>query len=173
MWITQTYIGNVEPEASIFIYYLYENYVADQKEFTELVHRKLESMGDAYDDKVSLLMPNPQYADRIESEVREMPALWKHVKPNLPGLLVTRVPMVKISALTKDCLFFPLATDESLDKIAEKISEVRRTTEDALFDISGSNEEGALEKFQRLGDCIELKPGIFGFSIDLKKLFFG
>lgn len=169
MWITQTYIGNVEPQANIFIYYLYENYVADQK----LVQHKLEGMGDAYNDKVSLLMPNPQYADRIESEVREIPALWNHVKPNLPGLLVTRVPLIKISALTKNCLFFPLTTDESLNKVAETISEVRKATEDVLFDISRKNEAGALEKFQRLGNCIQLKPGIFGFSIDLKKLFFG
>lgn len=173
MWITQTYIGNVEPQASIFIYYLYENYVAAQKEFTELVQLKLEGMGDAYNDKVSLLMPNPRYAERIESEVREIPALWKHVKPNLPGLLVTRVPLVKISALTKDCLFFPLAVDESLDKISETITEVRKITDDTLFDISKSNEAGVLEKFKQLGDCIELKPGIFGFSIDLKKMFFG
>lgn len=172
MWITQTYLGNCEPEASVFIYYLYENYSAKQKEFTECVQRELEGMGDAYNDKVSLLMPNPEYANRIESEVRKIPAIWNHVKSDLPGLLVTRVPLVRISALTKDCYFFPLSVDEHPAKTADTIIEVRKLTDDALFDLPKIQKSGILETFKHLGDCVELKPGVFGFAVDLKKLFY-
>lgn len=75
MWVTQTYLGTVEPEASVFIYYLYTNYIDAQVEFTNAVQRELEKFGEAYGSDVSLQMPNPNYAEKIEAEVREIRAL--------------------------------------------------------------------------------------------------
>lgn len=65
MWGTQSYLATVEPEAKVFTYYLFEDYNNDQKRFTDQVQRELERMGEIHDSNVSLLMPNPKYADSI------------------------------------------------------------------------------------------------------------
>jgi hypothetical protein len=76
MWITQTYLGTVEPDASVFIYYMYADYLDEHVEFTKEVQRLLEKFGEAYGNSVSLLMPNPNYANKIEFEVREIRPVW-------------------------------------------------------------------------------------------------
>jgi hypothetical protein len=91
MWITQTYLGNVEPNASIFVYYFYEDYVHEQRSFTRKVHKELETLGDVYRNRISLLMPNPQYAGKVEAEVRANWGLWAEVCDNLPGLFLSTV----------------------------------------------------------------------------------
>jgi len=68
MWVTQSYLATVEPDVRVFVYYLFEEY-NEQKEFTENVQLHLERMGEVHGGNVSFLMPNPRYADRIESEM--------------------------------------------------------------------------------------------------------
>jgi hypothetical protein len=48
MWITQTYLGTVDPDASVFIYYLYADYLDEHVEFTKEVQRSLEKFGEVY-----------------------------------------------------------------------------------------------------------------------------
>ncbi len=76
MWVTQTYLGTVEPDVKVFIYYLFEDYNPDQTDFTNAVQFELEKMGAVFESNVSLLMPNPRYAARIEAEVRSIEKLW-------------------------------------------------------------------------------------------------
>jgi hypothetical protein len=73
MWVTQTYLGDVERDAKLFVYYCYENYNTEQRELTEAIQEHLETIGEVYGDKVSLMIPNTRYANRIEAEVREFP----------------------------------------------------------------------------------------------------
>jgi hypothetical protein len=49
------------------VYYFYEDYNREQKEFTDRLYRGLEDLGEAFSDKMSLLMPNPRFAGRIEA----------------------------------------------------------------------------------------------------------
>ncbi len=170
MWITQTYLGSVEPDADIFVYYLYEDYVNEQKQFTEKVQEDLERIGDTFNDEVSLLIPNPKYADKIEAEVREIRPLWMHVKGSLPGLLISPVPLVKLDRFTDECYFIPFDT-RSRFRVAETIKNARSLISDELS-IKRTNRDNEVKpSYRKIGDAIELKPGIFGFRIDLKKLF--
>lgn len=115
MWVTQSYLGNVEPDADVFVYYLYESYVDEQKKFTDRLQRELENLGDVFGGRVSLQMPNPRYAGRIEAEVRENRELWEAVHSKLPGLLISTVPLSKIEGYDDTCYFVPFNTTLTLD----------------------------------------------------------
>jgi hypothetical protein len=41
MWVTQTYLGVVEPDAQLYVYYLFENYKREQKAFTDRIQQEL------------------------------------------------------------------------------------------------------------------------------------
>ncbi len=170
MWITQTYLGNVEPDAHVFVYYLYEDYVNEQKQFTEKVQQDLERLGDAFDNDVSLLMPNPKYADKIESEVREIRPLWEHVKGALPGLLISTVPLTKIEGFTEECYFIPFDVRSRL-MVTNTIQKARGLIDKELSIKRTHRDNEVKPAYRRIGEAIELKPGLFGFRIDLKKLF--
>jgi len=171
MWITQTYLGTVEPNASVFIYYLYADYIDEQVEFTNAVQRSLEKFGESYGSSVSLLMPNPNYADKIESEVREIRPVWEHVYDALPGLLIATTPLNKIEEFAKECYYLPFGVELSPYLAAKIISDARKITDNTLTLKLREHNKEVKSKFRRLGDSIELKPGLFGFRIDLRKLF--
>jgi hypothetical protein len=44
MWVTQTYLGVVEPDAQVYVYYLFEDYNHEQKEFTDRVPPVIEEI---------------------------------------------------------------------------------------------------------------------------------
>lgn len=65
MWVTQTYLGNPEPDASLFIYYLHEDYAREQVKFTENIQRHMEDLGTLYGSDVSLFVPNSRFTAQI------------------------------------------------------------------------------------------------------------
>ena len=172
MWITQTYLAPVEPNAKIFIYFMYEDYVALQEQMVREVQEKLEKMGDQFGEHVSLLMPTPNSADRIEAEVREIPDLWRMLKAKLPGLLISRVPMAAKEFSLSEVYYIGLSTGLTLstDINVNLINRVRKITSDQLdwkLRELGTKEKQLDPKYS---EAIELKIGINGFKIDLKKL---
>ncbi|MBS0368911.1 MAG: hypothetical protein JSS57_06910 [Proteobacteria bacterium] len=170
MWVTQTYLGTVEPEAKLFVYYFFEDYAPEQKKFTERVQIELERLGEAFGDKVSLLMPNPRYAGRIEAEVRENRHLWESLHGNLPGLFISKKPLAQLKPTDDGCVYIPFETRHP-DKAAKAIQEVRRIANETLHWDHVNNAGSPKKSFGgTFFEALELKPGLFGFRIDLKKL---
>jgi len=170
MWVTQTYLGCVEPDAKLFVYYFYEDYVREQKSFTDRVQQELEQLGEAFGDKVSLLMPNPRYAGRIEAEVREFRELWESLHGNLPGLFVSRKPLANLKPSDDGCVYIPFET-KNPEEAAAVIQRVRGVANETMsWDFAQQPRPKQKSFGERLGEAIELKPGVFGFRIDLKKL---
>ena len=170
MWITQTYLGAIEPEAKLFVYYFFEDYAPKQKEFTEQVQIELERLGEAFGNKVSLFMPNSKYAGRIEAEVRENRQLWESLHGNFPGLFISKMPLAQIKPTDDECIYIPFETQHP-DKAAEVIQRVRRIANETLHWDHINNSSSSKKSFDdTFFDALELKPGIFGFRIDLKKL---
>lgn len=166
MWISQTYLGDVERDAHYFVYYLYEDYNPEQKAITKRIQKELENLGECYGDKVSLMMPNPRFANRIESEAREFPELWMSIKEHLPGLLLSPVPLIKLRKSHQQCKYLSLQ-NASGKHLTRLVMEVR---EHADLAIASSRSSKANPLLKRIVDAIEVKPGIVGISIDLKKL---
>jgi hypothetical protein len=170
MWVTQTYLGVVEPDAKLYVYYFFEDYQPQQKSFTEQVQQELEKLGEAFGEQVSLLMPNPRYAGRIEAEVRENKELWGALRGNLPGLFLTRKPLMKLEPTDDGCVYIPFNTTEP-ESVAAIIRRVRGIANDTLaWDFAHQSKPKDKPFGKRFLDAIELKPGIWGFKIDLRKL---
>ena len=174
MWITQTYLGHVEPDAKAFVYYLFENYNSEQLAFTELVQRHLEEIGEVFRDNVSLLMPNPRYAARIESEVREkVTEFWWSFQGKLPGLLFTTRPLSQFDGKNGDYYFSSLAGCDAA-KASATIAHLRRLIGDQLSAMHARREpEKNISWIKILCDATEAKVGTGGLKIemDLKKIF--
>lgn len=103
--------------------------------------------------------------------MRQIVQLWEHIYGSLPVLLISTKPMARLDGKTEHCVYIPFA-DTSFDAAAETIAETRRITYETLSHIHregfGNSEKQSWGK--RLGDSIELKPGIFGFRLDLRRL---
>ena len=174
MWITQTYLGNPDPDADVFVYYLYLNYVAEQNVFTAKLQRELEALGDVFGGKVSLQMPSERYAGKVEAEVRENRELWNAVYSELPGLLVSTVPLAKIEGYDDTCIFVSFSrmskasTTLGLLLAVDKVKILADRTIAWKHKPTPPPERGFIE---RIGDSLELKPGVFGIRVDLRKLF--
>lgn len=173
MWVTQSYLGDVEPNAKLFVYYFFEDYNQDQKTFTQRVQRELENLGDVYGDKVSLLMPNPRYANKIESEMRQFnwESWFSLGETGLPGLFISPKPIATLESKDDGCIYIPFKKMDA-KSVAEVIQQVRGIADNTLnWDFANQYQTEPKSFGRRLADALELKPGIWGFKIDLKKLF--
>lgn len=170
MWVTQTYLGKVEPDAKVFVYYLFEDYNYEQSEFTDRVQNRLEEMGITYESNVSLLMPNPRYAARIEAEVRGIQGLWWSLQGKLPGIFVSTSSLSEFD-IKKGNYYFASFNKTTPSTAADVIREVQRLVDEQLaYEFKRVKPRQENKIFRRLYDAIEAKPGVFGFRIDLKKL---
>lgn len=131
MWVTQTYLGTVEPDADLFVYYFFGDYAEKKERFTQRVQRELERLGEVFGDQVSLLMPNPQYAGLMEAEVRENRPLWESLHGNLPALFVSRKPLAKIEPSDDSSFYIPFETNDP-EKAAKIIQRVRGIANETL-----------------------------------------
>ncbi len=169
MWVTQTYLGTVEPDAEVFVYYFYLDYVTDQQRFTAQLQHELEELGEIFGGKVSLQMPNPRYAGRIEAEVRENRALWEALHPKLPGLFLSTSPLSRINAYDSSCFFVPLASG-----VSHAVSQIKKLADEAItWGYQQQNQPKKPSLAERFFDSLELKPGVGGFKIDLRRFFRG
>lgn len=171
MWVTQTYLGTVEPDAKLFVYYFFEDYNPDQRTFTQRVQREMENLGEVFGDKVSLLMPNPRYAGQIEAEMRKHDWVWSSLSGKLPGLFLSRKPIANLEPNDDGCLYIPFEKQDAKG-VAEVIRRVRGIANNTVnWDFAAQYQPKAKSFGGRLVDAIEIKPGIWGFKLDLKKLF--
>jgi hypothetical protein len=171
MWVTQTYLGNVEADAKVFVYYFYCDYIESQNNFTKNLQEELEKLGDLFGGTVSLLMPNPRYEGRIEAEVREIRPLWEALYDRLPGMFLSTKPLSKVRAYDEWCFFVPFE-DQSKSAVLDAVNKIRRLADEAITWNYQENakvpEPGFTDRFL---NAIEIKPGIGGFKLDVKKLF--
>ncbi|MEQ9206811.1 MAG: hypothetical protein RLN78_05545 [Phycisphaerales bacterium] len=174
MWVTQTYLGNPDSDAKIFVYYMFENYVDDQNVFTNRVQRGLEDLGQEFGNQASLLMPNPRFAASISSEMlSSMSVLWQSMQGKLPGLLLTTKPLSDFDPQDGEYHYFTLK-DEDIAQAVAVISQVRRIAyEHISWNFTNADEAPNLGLIKRFVDSIELKLQFGMGAIDLKKLFRG
>ena len=171
MWVTQSYLGDPDQDARVHVYYLFENYNSDQVEFSKSIERQLAHIGDQFGPKATILMPNPANAPRIHNEVvRLLEPLWHELQGQLPGLLVSTRKLTEIDLVEGNHQYFSLANCSEREA-AEVVNEAHRL----MWQITQHQQEGNAEleretAWQRLVDAIEVKPGAFGVSIDIRKL---
>jgi hypothetical protein len=167
MFVTQSYIGSSDPRANLHIYYIFQAY-NEQNDFSHLVQLELEKIGEMYQEKVALYMPNPRSADKIAGQIL---GVCLKLKSSFPGLLITKDPIEQIEDSSDDSIYIPF-DGESPESAALIISEIRKLCWDQLnWNHSQLEEVTKVGAISRLGEAMEIKPGIFGIRLDLKKLF--
>ena len=170
MQISQTYLGSSHPRAKLFVYYLWEDY-KEQEDVPEAVIRRLDQAGWAFGKDVSLTAPSPGSLDNIRSEIRPegKDSWWWQVGQNTPGLLLTTKPFGKFRPTKDECIFFSLPHEAARSEDAyEAIFEaLHDQCERMLAQKSGG---AVVETLSVIYEAIEMKPSVFGFGIDLKKL---
>jgi hypothetical protein len=171
MWVTQTYLGNVEADAKVFVYYFYLDYVDSQKNFTTNLQKELEKLGDIFGGTVSLLMPSPRYAGQIEAEVREIRPLWEAIHNRLPGLFLSTKPLSQVRGYEEWCFFVPF-DEQSKAGVLDAVQKIRRLADEAITWNYQENARAPEPTFMdRFLSAIEIKPGIAGFKVDVRRLF--
>lgn len=171
MWITQSYLGNVEPDAELFAYYMYRDYIDEDTTFTSRLQSRMEDLGDVFGDKVCLSMPNPRYAGRIEAEVRENRPLWEAIHSRLPGLLLATKPLLQIESYDSSCFYVPFVSAGGVPDVDGAVRKLKTIADEAITWSYKANERSDQSTFvDRVLQAIELKPGVGGFKIDLRKL---
>ena len=167
MFITQSYIGSSDPRANLHIYYIFQAY-DEQNDFSHSVQIELEKLGEMYQEKVALYMPNPRSADKIAGQLL---SVCLKLKKSFPGLLISKDPIDEIKDTSDNCIYIPFC-DETPESAASIISKVRALCWDQLsWDNSESSKVTSASTISRLGDAMEVKPGVFGIRLDLKKFF--
>jgi hypothetical protein len=171
MWVTQTYLGVVEPDAKAFVYYFYEDYNRAQKDFTEQLQQELEDLGDVFGGNVSLLMPNPRYAGRIESEIRSLEPVWWKLHGKLPGLFLSSKPLIQVKEYDSDCVFVPFASeDDQIIDVGTAVQRIRALANDLVLWDSAKCDAPPRSLAERFFDAVEVKPGIWGLKLDVKRI---
>lgn len=171
MWVTQSYLGNPEPDANLFVYYLFEKYLKEQMEFTKRVQHRMGDLGAMFGSRVSLFAPNEQFAAQISGEIRDIEDLWRDLADRLPGIFVSTKPLSEFDMSSGDYHFLSLKhlRDEGAAKV---IDEVRRLADEEILRCLNKNTREASGSFwEILYDSIDVKIGCAGIAVDLKKLW--
>jgi len=149
----------------MFVYYLFEDYLAEQVALTKSIQDALSKLGDVFGSKVTLLMPNPSNAAHIEGEIRmhEMWGLWGH----LPGVFLCDKPFSELQI--EDEVAYMSFKDADPMAIANVIADSKRLLYDSLnWKHANPPPEtgGRNDRLQRaFADAIEWKPVIPGIGL--------
>lgn len=175
MWVTQTYLRSPDPDAKVHVYYLLEGYSREQRELTDAIQLELASLGQRYGRTVTLYMPEPNSTDRIQQELRGIERLWWSLSGRLPGLLILTRPLEDYRDDTHESFYIPLSGNEGAvatpTELAEMIQRVTQIAEDQLqWEYAQRKPDREIQKNSDLFDAIEMKPGLWGFRVDLKRL---
>ena len=175
MWVTQTYLRSPDPDAKVHVYYLFEEYDSNQRNLTDSIQRALAALGQRYGRTVTLYIPEPNSTNQIQRELRGMESLWWSVHGRLPGLLILTRPLEQYQGENPESFFVPLAGDDgpidSPGAMAEMIQRVTQIADDQLeWEFAHRKPDRDIRKNSDLFDAIEMKPGIWGFRVDLKRL---
>jgi hypothetical protein len=170
MWVTQTYLGDVEPDAHLYVYYLFEDYNDTQVRFTKRVQSELEKLGEIYGDSVSLLFPNPRYAARVESETRGIQEFWWTLHGKLPALLISSKALSQFDPKEGDYYLVQFESEDARGA-AEAVLRVRTIANQQLaHQFANQTQKPDEPLWKRLFEAMEVKPGLGPIKIDLKKL---
>ena len=170
MHITQTYLGTYG-DSGLFVYYLFEDYALDQKSLTERVQHALDDLGADYMNEVDLFRPNDRFAGDIAAEVRELGPVWNYCHAKLPGFLVSYKPLVDVDPTDDNVLFFSIKDRDEVEAL-QVVDKIRAIVVDQIRrpHIEGEEVESGPGFVARFVEALEIKPGFFGVSIDLKRL---
>ena len=166
MWITQTYLGNPDQDARIFIYWMWEEYAGHAEAPADILKR-MQEIGRRFGERVTLMTPQPGEHVRISTEIQHF--LWRSLAGKTPGLLLLEKQIQELRP-SDNYLFFSMR-----DKNPDEVTAIFREIEDVCNEILDKNDnaESHNKLIDRIFDAVQIRPAFMGIGIDLKKLLRG
>ena len=168
MWVSQTYLADVEPSAGCYVYYLFEDYVSFQSTYTEEVRKELASFGARYGADTALFFPQEEALARVASEIRQkFNLIWRDFSGKLPGLFVCSRQLHNFEPGVDEYLFIPLAprpenAPEQFEKLESILNEVR---EARMPQPQAQRRKPFIEE---LWDRVSIEPAFMGVKFKIK-----
>ena len=168
MWVSQSYLADVQGDASCFVYYLFENYIDQQMRYSGEIQSALESFGNQYGTEAQLFLPLEKNADHITAQLRTVFGDFSHrFAGKLPGLLTIDRQLKDFDPRQHSSIFTSLAGVKTTD-VPERMSELGQAISET---IARKNSEGGkyAQTLLAVWDRLHIQPEIFGISILVKQ----
>jgi len=164
MWVSQTYLTNLNADGSVAAYYLFEAYRDDHKRLERLIRPKLALLARSFGDSVHLFVPAEEDRGAIEKEFND----WMHRKGlhgiEFPGILILTRSMNDEKSYDGSAIFISLSSLLEREEDADALlGEVQLACQKVADEIRAN--KGGLE---RVLENLQLKPAIWGMGYDLK-----
>ena len=185
MYLTHSFVAISKGDLDYLIFYITEDYVEQQVYLTKQLNPLLEELGRNLMDKGAVIKPfikdistvNKEIHDKFNQDYTRDVIISLEDKMERPGLLILNADLKSFDPREHDWLYLSLQgfiTDGGALKIfniKEFFDFLTSSIETGknLFDEAKSyiNKRKAISTHK----MIELKPGMFGFSFDLKEAF--
>ncbi|MCO6451392.1 MAG: hypothetical protein J5I90_11455 [Caldilineales bacterium] len=177
MHITHSYKGSVQGSFRYSFFVLYEDYIQAQSSFSSDFDLMLERFARNMRDEGVVVRPFLGDVEKAKSDVLTKNWSPKHLKEleKTPGLLVINKDFDEFDPQEHQWLYLnfggrvydsPVRVDEYQDILASLAEIVSDPESDFFRDAVPVVRQLKIESF---AEIFEAKPGIFGFSVDLKK----
>ena len=178
MWITHSYIGTMRGNMRCLFFLLYEDYIQAQQTLVQGLDRELERFARNLRDRGAIVRPFLGDIDKVRSHIlaKNWSEKQRHELNKTPSLLMINVDFDE---------FNPQEHPWLLIHFGERITEFWKVTiyrvERILSQIAESINDDNIDPFEAARkayyeiqptdamEVFEMKPGIFGFSIDLRR----
>lgn len=166
MWVSQTYITNLNAEGAVSAYFLYESYRDDHAKLESRIRKRLGELAMSHGDRAHVFVPTKDARASIEKEFNE----WLHKQGlegvRLPGILVLQHPMGDPRAPSSSAVFVSFAEllepkdkREPLLVWLNRSDEVFKKVDVALSELSHAlrDNKSGLDKVL---ENLQLRPGL-------------
>jgi len=170
MWLSQTYLGQPESNAKLFVYYLWEAYREQSNVPKELIKR-LSDAGISFGNAVSFFAPAPGNYHKIRTEIQNkaINELWHSFHDKTPGLFLTNKPISQLNPKNDEFVYFPLpkqgkGNEEAIEKAFDQLHRV------CVEKLKEDRNNSSRDLIRTILDAAKLEPSFMGIGMDLKQI---
>jgi len=172
MPISQTYLGSIEENTKVVVYYLFESYSNFQSEFTKALMAHLSTLGKRVGEEATIFVLNPDSLAPIENEIRGIAnnneEFVKILNQKTPGLLFLDRRLIDFKSKVHPWVYVslrPFADGQSKDRMPDffsRIENVILNSDQVLTNIQDASRWTALYKGFKSRSMVE--PNFYGMG---------
>ena len=174
MWITHSYIGVTRGKMRYLFFLLYEDYIESQTQFAHQLDLELERFARRLRDKGAVVRPFIGDIEEVKTHILEKN--WtrnqREELRNTPAILMINVDFNEFDPQKHPwfILHFGRHTNyENINQIRDILERISESAFDESVDLFNVARQAYYNiEAEDIMRMFELRPGIFGFSIDLR-----
>ena len=174
MWITHSYLGTTRNGAKCLFFLLFEDYIDAQSGLSRQLEAELERFARNLGDAGALVRPFPGDVATTIDNVRDKPWPDPSVVENTPAILMIDQDFDAFDPREHRwvLLHFERHSEQDATQFHSLLKKIAEAVEGENTDpIALAQKAVESEELREAADCFELKPEVFGISLDLKKAY--